>query len=191
MPSIGLGVNDVSVLELASAYSSLPTLGIHREPYAIEKVVLPNGTVDGRWGNPEAKRVLPVGIARTVDAILHENVLHGTGVNAQIPHPAAGKTGTTENFTDGWFAGFTRNLTTVVWVGYPNRNVPMRNVHGIRVQGGSFPAIIWGKFMQPATKKLKPSGFPSAGGVAYKPWHGEHAFGGTGDASQRPQAPKS
>jgi penicillin-binding protein 1A len=178
VPSIGLGVNDVSVLEMASAYSSYASLGVHHAPYAIEKVLLPNGRYDEGWGPAKPKRVLSRGVARTVDAILRRNVLHGTGVNAQIGRPAAGKTGTTDKFTDAWFAGFTRHLATVVWVGYPNENVPMRDVHGIRVQGASFPSEIWRKLMGPATKKWKPQGFPPAGGVEFRPWHGAHSVGG-------------
>jgi len=183
VPSIGLGVNDVSVVEMASAYSTLPTLGVHHATHAIEKVLLPNGKYDKRWEPAKPKRVLKPGIARTMSAILKENIEHGTGVNAQIGRPAGGKTGTTENFTDGWFAGFTRRLTTVVWVGYPHKNVPMRNVHGIRVQGGSFPAIIWGKYMKPATAKWKPIPFPPAGGVDFHAWHGAHAMAGASDVS--------
>ncbi|HET7046207.1 MAG TPA: penicillin-binding transpeptidase domain-containing protein, partial [Gaiellaceae bacterium] len=180
VPSIGLGVNDVSVLEMASAYSTFATFGVHHEPYAIEKVLLPNGHYDEGWGPAKGKRAIPRGVARTVDAILHQNVLRGTGVNAQIGRPAAGKTGTTDRFTDAWFAGFTRRLATVVWVGYPNRNVPMRNVHGIRVQGASFPSEIWRKLMGPATKKFEPQGFPPAGGVDFHPWHGAHSADGGG-----------
>jgi penicillin-binding protein 1A len=177
VPSIGLGVNDVSVLEVASAYSTLARLGIRRDAYAIRKVVLPNGKADPRWGPSKPERVVPRGVARTVDRVLQDNVERGTGVAAQIGRPAAGKTGTTEHFTDAWFTGFTRRLTTSVWVGYYGRNVPMRHVHGIAVQGGSFPAQIWARFMRPATARWKPKAFPPAGGVAFRPWHGAHAAG--------------
>jgi penicillin-binding protein 1A len=180
VPSIGLGTNDVSVLDVASAYSPLMRLGIKRTPYAIAKVVHWSGKADPRWGPSKPQRVVPAGVARTVDQVLQDNVQHGTGVNAQIGRPAAGKTGTTENFTDAWFTGFTRRLTTSVWVGYPNRNVPMRHVHGIEVQGGSFPAMIWAKFMRPATAKWKPKAFPPAGGVDFQPWHRQYQFGLTG-----------
>ena len=74
----------------------------------------------------------------------------GTGTKANIGCPAAGKTGTTDNFNDAWFVGFTPKLTTAVWVGYPNAQVEMRSVHGISVAGGTFPAMIWHDYMDVA-----------------------------------------
>ena len=74
-------------------------------------------------------------------------MLSGTGTRANIGCPAAGKTGTTDNFNDAWFDGYTPHLATAVWVGYPNALSEMRSVHGIAVAGGTFPAMIWHKFM--------------------------------------------
>ena len=71
----------------------------------------------------------------------------GTGTAAQIGCDAAGKTGTTDNFNDAWFVGYTPHLAASVWVGYPNALVEMRSVHGISVAGGTFPAQIWQSFM--------------------------------------------
>lgn len=173
-PSIGLGVDDCSVLDIASSYSTLMRLGVRRDAYAIRRVVLPSGKADPRWGPSKPQRVVSTGVARTVDRVLQDNVEHGTGVNAQIGRPAAGKTGTTEHFTDAWFTGFTRRLTTSVWVGYVGRNTPMLDVHGIQVQGGSFPAMIWAKFMKPATAHRRPLAFPPAGGVHFTAWNGAH-----------------
>jgi penicillin-binding protein 1A len=85
-----------------------------------------------------------------VTHILEENVQAGTGVGAQIGRPAAGKTGTTDNHADAWFCGFTPQLQTTVWVGYPQAQIPMENVHGISVAGGTFPADIWRRFMSVA-----------------------------------------
>jgi penicillin-binding protein 1A len=82
--------------------------------------------------------------------VLKENVQAGTGVNANYGCPAAGKTGTTDNFTDAWFVGYEPHLAASVWVGYPNSLVQMRSVHGIEVAGATFPSQIWHNFMQVA-----------------------------------------
>jgi penicillin-binding protein 1A len=76
------------------------------------------------------------------------NVQQGTGTRANPGCPAAGKTGTTDNFNDAWFDGFTPRLAAAVWVGYPDALREMRSVHGISVAGGTFPAEIWGKFVK-------------------------------------------
>jgi penicillin-binding protein 1A len=119
---------------------------------AITKVVLPNGKTDNDagWGKPARKRVIPEGVAYVVTKILEENVLYGTGTAANIGRPAAGKTGTTDNHADAWFVGYTPTLDAAVWVGYPQGEIPMTDVHGISVSGGSFPAQIWHAFMDPA-----------------------------------------
>ena len=89
-------------------------------------------------------------MAYEVTKILEQNVPGGTGTAAQIGCPAAGKTGTTDNFNDAWFVGYTPHLSTSVWVGYPNALVEMRSVHGISVAGGTFPASIWHDYMMVA-----------------------------------------
>jgi penicillin-binding protein 1A len=80
-------------------------------------------------------------------------VLQGTGVGAYFGRPAAGKTGTTDNHADAWFSGYVPQLETTVWVGYPQGEVPMLDVHGIAVAGGTFPASIWKLFMESAVDK--------------------------------------
>jgi penicillin-binding protein 1A len=153
VPSIGLGSNDVSVLEMASAYATLAAGGVYSRPLAIKKVVLPNGRVDrgAGWGMSRRKRVLSDGVAYEVTKILQDNVDAGTGTGADYGDPAiAGKTGTTDSYADAWFAGYTPRASTVVWVGYPNARIEMRSVHGITVAGGTFPATIWNLFMSSA-----------------------------------------
>src|SRR3954453_1401348 len=137
-PAEGLGGLrlGVSPLEMADAYATLASGGVHHKPVAITKVVFPDGKVDNIGRNP-GNRVLTDGQAYEVTKILHENVLGGTGTHANIGCPAAGKTGTTDNFNDAWFVGYTPKLATAVWVGYPNALIQMTNVHGISVQGGS------------------------------------------------------
>jgi membrane peptidoglycan carboxypeptidase len=92
-------------------------------------------------------------------------ITDGTGRNAALPdRPVAGKTGTTENYGDAWFVGYTPQLVTAVWVGYPNGLRPMLSEYqGRAVAGGTFPAQIWKTFMQSALKELgaEPQSFPS------------------------------
>ncbi len=160
VPSIGLGAMDVSPLDMASAYATLAAGGIYSEPMAIRKVVLPDGEdTSAGWGKPKRERVISAGVAYTVTKILEQNVQYGTGTAANYGHPAAGKTGTTEEHSDAWFCGYTPRLETTVWVGYPKGKVPMLNVHGIRVSGGSFPAQIWRLFMSSAIGQLEPVDF--------------------------------
>ena len=160
VPSIGLGAMDVSPLDMASAYATLAAGGIYSEPMAIRKVVLPTGEdKEAGWGKPKRQRVISDGVAYTVTRILEQNIDYGTGVGADYGHPAAGKTGTTEDQSDAWFCGYTPRLGTTVWVGYPKGKIPMESVHGIPVTGGSFPAQIWRLFMSSAIGGLEPVEF--------------------------------
>lgn len=148
--SIGLGSGVVTPLDMADAYSPLSNGGYRVTPIAITKIVKPNGDVD--VFKPERKRVFTDGVAYEVTRILENNVTGGTGTGAQIGVPVAGKTGTTSDFRDAWFVGYTPKYSTAVWVGYPNPNgaTPrfMTSVHGIAVAGGTFPASIWADFMR-------------------------------------------
>jgi len=162
VPSLGLGTIGVSPLEMASAYATLSAGGIYSRPMAITKVVLAGGKADtaSGWGRPARKRVITEGVAYVVTKILEENVQYGTGTAANFGRPAAGKTGTTDDHADAWFVGYTPTLDAAVWVGYPNAEVPMTDVHGIAVSGGSFPAEIWRKFMEPALGDLPAQDWP-------------------------------
>lgn len=161
VPSMGLGSIAVSPLDMASAYATLAAGGIACQPMTIRKVVLPNGRADGGagWGKRKCKRVTSDGVAYTVTKILEENMQVGTGTGAQFGHTAAGKTGTTDNHADAWFSGYTPRLATTVWVGYPKGEIPMDNVHGISVAGGTFPAQIWRMFMGTAIGHLPDVGW--------------------------------
>jgi penicillin-binding protein 1A len=160
-PSLGLGVIAVSPLEMASAYATIAAGGIYSKPMAITKVVLANGKVDtdAGWGEPVRERVIADWVAGEVTRILEENMLHGTGIGAYFGRPAAGKTGTTDEYADAWFCGFTPNLEASVWVGYPGGEIPMRDVHGISVSGPTFPATIWHLFMDTAVGGSPPRDF--------------------------------
>jgi membrane peptidoglycan carboxypeptidase len=115
---------------------------------------------DPGWGEPRRKRVIADWVADTVTEILEDNIQSGTGTGAAIGRTAAGKTGTTEEHSDAWFCGYTPNLSTTVWVGYPQAQIPMESVHGISVAGGTFPAQIWRLFMSSALDGTREWAFP-------------------------------
>ncbi len=146
IPAEGIGGLRIGVspLEMADAYATLASGGIHRNPIAIRRVVFPGGRVE-RPERPDPRRVVPEPVAYEVWRLLHDNITEGTGTAAYTGCPGqGGKTGTTDNFTDAWFAGIQPNLATVVWVGYPQSNaIEMTSVHGATVYGGTFPAEIW------------------------------------------------
>jgi penicillin-binding protein 1A len=181
VPSIGLGSIPVSPLDEASAYATLAAGGIYSKPMAIRKVVLASGKedTDADWGKPQRRRVLSEGVAWQVTQVLQQNVYGGTGVAAYFGRPAAGKTGTTENHADAWFSGYVPQLQATVWVGYPRGEIPMENVHGIAVAGGTFPAQIWHLFMQDAVGKLSVRQFPAPDRYpAFSYWHkGQYSLG--------------
>jgi penicillin-binding protein 1A len=184
-PAEGLGGLrlGVSPLEMADAYATLASGGMRNTPKAITRVVFPDGKSDD-LGKPERTRAFSDGVAYEVTKILEQNVQAGTGTAASIGCPAAGKTGTTDNFNDAWFVGYTPKLASAVWVGYPNALVEMRSVHGISVAGGTFPAAIWHDYMTVAHGD-DCSSFPQPTEPArFSPFFGKYAStGGRGTGS--------
>jgi len=173
VPSLGLGAIAISPLDLASGYATIAGRGVYSRPMAIRKVILRDGREDTNagWGKPQRRRVMTEGEAYVITKILEENVFYGTGTGAAIGRPAAGKTGTTDDHADAWFAGFTPDLTTVVWVGYPQGEIPMESVHGISVFGGSFPADIWRLYMERAVGASRPLDWVEPSELpAWEPW---------------------
>jgi len=156
-----LGSEDVSVMDMASAFSTFANLGVRIEPRAILEVDDANGNPIKKF--PEkSTRVLDRQTAATVDFVLQQVVQHGTGTGAAIGKPLIGKTGTTENFGDAWFVGATRKMTAAVWMGYPEgASHAMTDVHGIQVNGGSLPATIFRQFMSQAMAGVDSGSFPS------------------------------
>ncbi|HEX6678343.1 MAG TPA: transglycosylase domain-containing protein [Actinomycetes bacterium] len=146
--SLVLGTENVSPLELASAYATLADGGVHCQPLPVTRITGPGGQVldDGR---PSCRRALDPGIAAAATAILRGVVAPGgTGFRAAFGRPLGGKTGTTTGYGDAWFTGFTPQLATSVWVGDPARQVSMRNLFdGGPVYGGTFPALIFRQYM--------------------------------------------
>jgi len=161
--SMVLGSNPVNPLGMATAYGTFATNGVHHPPVAITRIV------DGTTGETiytdetEAERVLDPGVAYLVTTALEAVIDRGTGVRAQIGRPAAGKTGTAQEYRDAWFGGYTPDLSAAVWVGYPDGEIEMKascagsesscrptRIDGQGVTGGSYPAEIWADFMDTA-----------------------------------------
>jgi membrane peptidoglycan carboxypeptidase len=172
--SLVLGSENVTPLELAGAYATLAAGGIHCQPATITRITGPTGRIlfDGR---PACRRVLDPRVAATAVGILRGVVgPGGTGFRAAIGRPLAGKTGTTSNFADAWFTGFTPQLATSVWVGDPCAQAPMRHLFaGGPVFGGTFSALIFHDYMAAALQGQPvvdlpgtPFGRPAADGAS-------------------------
>jgi penicillin-binding protein 1A len=189
-PAEGLGGlrRGVSPLEMANAYATLASGGMRNKPIAIARVKFPDGKVED-LGKPKRERVLSDAVAHEVTKILEMNIQSGTGTRANIGCPAAGKTGTTDNFNDAWFDGYTPRLTAAVWVGYPDALREMRSVHGISVAGGTFPAMIWNKFMQVAKGPFC-GDFPTPKTrLSWSPFFGKYQRGSSYSSDQRYGSP--
>src|SRR5829696_2835710 len=153
-PSIVLGAYEVSPLDMASAYATIANHGRRVEPTAISKVVSDEGETDEKVlyvapEHPEGKQVVPEAIANEVTEIMVGDVTEGIAKDASLEdRPVAGKTGTSENFFDAWFIGYTPELVTGMWMGYAAGGDTLeyvldyaRKLHGL--SGGIAPAQIW------------------------------------------------
>ena len=163
----GLGVG-VSPLEMASAYATFAGGGIHREPYAVERVERESyGESVPLYDHRIAgQRVMTGNQATAVNEVLRGVVEEGTAsmfhdLDEEIGRPSAGKTGTTDDFADAWYVGYTPRLCTSVWVGYPEGRRSMVGVHGIEeLNGETLPMDIWSAYMAQATEGEPSLGFP-------------------------------
>ena len=163
--AIGLGAEATNPLEMARAFSTFANGGkridgsiFGNHPRAVKKV-------NSKVNEPLPRTVLSEDKTALLNSILQKVVTQGTGRRAALPdRPAAGKTGTTENYGDAWFVGYTPQLAVGVWVGYPKGLRPMlTEYHGDAVAGGTFPAEIWKTFMRAAldSKEAEPMTFPA------------------------------
>jgi penicillin-binding protein 1A len=177
-PALVLGTGAVTPLDMASVYATLAAEGVYSRPLAIRKVAFPGGKVDAAWERVERERVVPDGVATTVTRVLEENMLHGTGVGAHLPGRVdAGKTGTTDDFADAWFCGYTPSLEATVWIGYPRAEIPMLDVHGAAVSGPTLPATAWRLFMERAVEGVPSLDFRTPLSPAqFEPWQGQYAY---------------
>jgi len=135
----------VTPLEMADAYATLANGGSHVPATIISKVVFPDGSVDN-LGDTPPKRVFTDGEAYAATQVLKQVITSGTGTAAGYGCPAAGKTGTANNLENAWFVGYTPRMSTAVWVGYPQGNIPMADGFG-----GALAAPIWHDYMQEAS----------------------------------------
>ncbi|MCH8157355.1 MAG: peptidase, partial [Nitrospinae bacterium] len=167
--SLALGTAGVSPLEMASAYSMIANLGVYNEPYYVQRI-------EDFEGNPlyenfyhGVQRFPQKSIYPLLD-MMQGVVDHGTGSIVRrmgFKHPAGGKTGTTNNFKDAWFDGFTKDLSASVWVGYDD-NKPMVNRSGRGLTGGRAAAPIWVLFMQKALQGKSKVKFPIPEGIKFE-----------------------
>ncbi len=153
-PSIALGTAEVSPLDLTSAYSVFANDGVLATPYAIIRVEDRNGKILYQQ-KPQFEYVLDPKICHEITSSLEDVVQHGTGMRVlnYFRYPAAGKTGTTQNYADAWFIGYTPEYTAGVWVGFDDKRITFNSSNG---QGGRAAAPIWGMFMKYTYDALRP-----------------------------------
>jgi penicillin-binding protein 1A len=159
--AITLGSVAVNPLEMTDAYGTVADEGVRHDPTPLLQVVTPGNKIDNSVSSSETQ-VLGTNDANLVTFALQGVVREGTGTAAQLSgFPVAGKTGTAKNNVDAWFCGYTVQIVTCVWVGYPQGEIPLRNVEGVPdVYGGTIPAAIWHDFMSEAMQGKNPVPFP-------------------------------
>jgi penicillin-binding protein 1A len=143
-PSIALGTDEVSLLHLTGAFAVLANGGYAAEPYGILEIRDRDDHVVFRRGRIQPARLLKEAVVRDAHAVLHGVTTRGTAKAADLPQPAYGKTGTSQDYRDAWFVGYNSRLVAGVWFGNDDRK-PMRDV-----TGGGLPARVWGAFMRDA-----------------------------------------
>jgi penicillin-binding protein 1A len=159
VPSISLGTEEVTPLDMAGAYGTFANAGRYAAPHLIERIERPDGEVVYRHGG-DTTQVVTAATAYLVTQALSDVVERGTGVRAQIGRPQAGKTGTTQDSVDAWFVGYTPDLVGAVWVGFPEGRVPMRPPNTPEVvEGGRWPAEIWARTASAVLADVPPRDF--------------------------------
>ena len=154
--SLALGTNEVNLLELVSAYAPFANGGNGVWAHAIAEIRDSAGKVVFRRTGSGLGQVVSPDLVSTMNEMLSAVIEHGTGRSAVLPRPAAGKTGTTQDYRDAWFVGYTADLVAGVWLGNDD-NAPMN-----KVTGGSLPAQAWRRFMLAATKSMPVRPLPGA-----------------------------
>jgi penicillin-binding protein 1A len=154
--SLALGTGEVNLVELVAAYAPFANGGAGVWPYGIAEIRDSAGKVVFRRIGSGAGRVMSPESAGTMNEMLSGVIEHGTGRSAALPRPAAGKTGTTQDYRDAWFIGYTADLAAGVWLGNDD-NSPTN-----KVTGGTLPAQTWRRFMLAATRAMPVRPLPSA-----------------------------
>lgn len=160
--SLALGTSVVSPLDMASGFATIADQGIHIDPTPIRVVKDSLGSIilDDRF--PQENEVFSAGTAYVITSMMESVIKEGTGTNADIGRPAAGKTGTTSDYRDAWFVGFTPDLSVAVWLGNDNYQQMYESY------GGNIPARIWARFMSRALAKVAKHDFPYPAGEVKK-----------------------
>ena len=149
-----LGTSNVTLLDMASAYSTFANRGVYTPPSMVTSVTRMDGTPLWKW-NRGLERAIDSKLVDQLTWVLEGTINEGTGHRAKIGRPAAGKTGTTQNYADALFVGYTPQIATAVWVGYPKGQIPMvPPLTERKVYGGTFPALIWKDVMLAAHADL-------------------------------------
>ncbi len=160
---IAIGTQEVSPLDMASAFSVFAARGVRAEPTPVLKITDREAkTIEDNTISERGSRVLEETVADNMNQILKGVVEAGTGTRAKLGRPVAGKTGTSQNYENAWFIGYTPTLSTAVWMGYPKGNIPMTGANSAgagRVAGGTLPARMWHDFMVEAVKGVEPTDF--------------------------------
>jgi penicillin-binding protein 1A len=151
--TIALGSNGVKLFEMTRAYGAFANGGYKVEPYAVERVETSRGQIVYQAPKTKITKVMEANTAATLTAMLKTVLKSGTGIAASIGKPAAGKTGTTDDYKDAWFIGYTPDVVTGVWVGNDD------NTKNNNVTGGTVPALIWKEVMTVATSRYGASDF--------------------------------
>jgi len=151
-PSIALGTSEVSPLEMTSAYGTFANNGVHIEPISILKVEDQNRIVIDEF-KPEYVQAISSQTVSIMISLMEGVVSNGTGAGVRMyfQYPAAGKTGTTQDFSDAWFVGYTPELVAGVWVGFDDHRVKFTDWYG---QGAKAALPIWALFMEAAYKEF-------------------------------------
>jgi len=171
--SIALGTSDMNLLELVSAYAPFANGGTGVLAYGIKEITDTSGKVIYRRTGSGPGQVVPPDEVGIMNQLLTGVIAHGTGKAAALPRAAGGKTGTTQDYKDAWFIGYTADLVAGVWFGNDD-NTPMN-----KVTGGTLPAPVWKGFMLAATQTMPTRPLPSApfqaasGGTTLNPLFGQ------------------
>jgi penicillin-binding protein 1A len=166
---LAIGFNPMAPIDMASGMQTIANQGLHHDPYYVDYIDRVDGTRLYTQSDPGVQ-VLDPDVALTAVSTLKGVLSQGTAKAAlsKFPFPATGKTGTQDDNTNSWFVGASPQLTTAVWVGDPDAYTPMVNIpeflaDGVKnVQGGTYPAKIWGAFMEPALTPLPLEDWPAA-----------------------------
>jgi penicillin-binding protein 1A len=182
--SIALGTSEVSLLELVSAYAPFANGGFAISPHVIERVRSADGKTLYARATQALGRIVDARYVAMMNSMLHETLVSGTARRADFPGwPAAGKTGTSQDFRDAWFIGYTSQLVTGVWLGNDD-NSPTR-----KATGGGLPVEVWSHFMKTAHQGVAPSALPGLAGAGWTAApQGNNSVGAAGGGA-RPSQP--